>query len=64
MLIYKPTLDTLEFKALIMFLTENQEVFTPKLKPLYTGFLHSIRFTGYKLGIIVDKDPLVIYQND
>ena len=64
MLIYKPTLDTLEFKALIMFLTENQEVFTPKLKPLYTDFLHSIRFAGYKLGIIVDKDPLVIYQND
>ena len=64
MLIYKPTLDTLEFKALIMFLAENQEVFTPKLKPLYTAFLHSIRFAGYKLGIIFDKDPLVIYQND
>ena len=32
--------------------------------PLYTGFVHSIKLSGYRMGIKFDKDPLVIEQNN
>ena len=54
--IYSPTLDyVLSWKS--------KGVFNSKLKPSCTGFLHSIKLSGYKMGIKFDKDPLVVEQN-
>ena len=36
---------------------------TFKLKPLYTIFLHSIKHSGYRIGIKFDNDPLAVEQN-
>ena len=38
-------------------------VYSFKLKPFYTGFLHSIKLSGYRKGIKFDKDPLAVEQN-
>ena len=35
-----------------------------KLKPLYTPFLYSIKGTGYKIGIKLNKDLLAVEQNN
>ena len=39
-------------------------VYNSKLKPLYTGFLHSIKLSGYKMKITFVKDSLAVEQND
>ena len=39
-------------------------VYNPKLKPLYTAFLHSIKLRGYKMGMKFDKYPLAVEQNN
>ena len=31
--------------------------------PLYTAFLHSIKLSGYRMGIKFDKDHLAVEQN-
>ena len=31
---------------------------------LYTAFLHSIKLSGYKMGVKFDKDPFAIEQNN
>ena len=31
---------------------------------MYTGFLHSIKLSGYRMGIKLDKDPLAVEQNN
>ena len=46
-----------------MFLVGNQMKYI-KLKPLYTAFLHSIKLTGYKIGIKLNKDPLTAEQDN
>ena len=33
------------------------------MKLLYTAFLHSIKLSGYKMGVKFDKDPFAIEQN-
>ena len=37
---------------------------TPKLKPLYAASLHSIKFSGYRMGIKFNKDHLAVEQNN
>ena len=37
-------------------------VYSSKLKPLHTSFWHSIKLSGYKMGIKFDKDPLAVEQ--
>ena len=39
-------------------------VFNSKLKPLYTSLLHSIKLSGYRMGIKFDKDSLAVEQNN
>ena len=39
-------------------------VYNSKLKLLYTAFLHSIKLSGYKTGIKLDKDPVAVEQNN
>ena len=34
------------------------------MKLLYTAFLHSIKLSGYKMGVKFDKDPFAIEQNN
>ena len=66
--VYQPTLDTLELekdKGTDYVLNwKSKGVYNSKLKPLYTIFLHSIKRSGYKVGIKFDKDPLAIEQNN
>ena len=38
--------------------------FNSKHNTLYTAFLHSMKLSGYKMGINFDKDPLVVEQNN
>ena len=38
-------------------------LYTSKLKPLYTAFLHNITLSGYKVRIKIDKDPLAVEQS-
>ena len=46
-----------------MFLVGNQRHYTPKLKLLYTAFVHSIKLCEYRIGTKFDEDPLVVEQN-
>ena len=66
--VYQSTLDTLELKkdegTGYVISQESNGVFNCKLKPLYTGFLHSIKLSRYKMGIKFDKDPLAVEQNN
>ena len=39
-------------------------MYTSKLKPLYTPFLHRIKLSGCRIGIKFDKVPLAIEQNN
>ena len=68
MFVYQPTLDTLELKkdkGIDYVLSwKSKWIFTSKLKPIYDAFLHSIAFSGYKVGIKFDKDFLVVEQNN
>ena len=35
-----------------------------KLKPFHTTFLYSIKLSGYKLGIKLDKNTLAVERNN
>ena len=63
--VYQPTLDSLELKKYkgadyILSWKSNGVLY----KPLYTAFLHSVKLSGYKMGIKFDKDPLSAEQNN
>ena len=68
MFVYQPTFDTLDLKkdrdTDYLLSWKSKGVYTSKFKPLYTAFFHSIKFSRHKVGIIFDKDPLVIDQNN
>ena len=67
MLVYQATLDTLEFKKdkdIDYVLTWKQKgAYYSKLKPWYSAFLHSIKLSGYKMGVKFCKDPLAVKQS-
>ena len=60
MLVYQPTLDTLELKKdkstdyILIWISKG--VYTSKLKPLNTAFLHSMKSFRHKTGNKFDKD--------
>ena len=60
-LVYQPTLDTLKRKKekgndyVISWRSKGLD--NSKRKPLCTPFLHSIKFSEYRIGIKCDKDP-------
>ena len=66
MIVYEPTLDTLELKkekGIDYALSwKSKGVYNCKLKPLYTTFLHSINLSGYKMEIKFDKNLLAVEQ--
>ena len=66
--IYQTTLDTLELKkdkgTDNVLSWKSKGLYTSKLKPLYTAFLHSIKLFGYRIGIKFDKDPLATTKQD
>ena len=68
MFVYQPKLDRLEFKKVkgtaYVLSWESNGVYNSKLKTLYTAFAHSIKLSGYKMGIKIDKDPLAVKQNN
>ena len=68
MFIHQPRLDTLELKkekGTDYFLSWiSKGLHTSKHESLYTAFLHSIKFSGYKTEIKVDKDPLAREQSN
>ena len=65
--VYQPTFDTLELKkdkgTDYVLSWKSKGVYNYKLKPFYTAFLHSIKLSGYRIGIKFDKDPLAVEQN-
>ena len=67
MFAHQPTPDTLELKidegTDYVLSWKSNRAFNSKLKPLYTPFLHSIKLSGYRMGIKFDKDLLAIEQN-
>ena len=67
MFVYQPTLDTLELKkgkgTDYVLRWKSKGVYTSKLKPLYTAFFHSIKLSGYRMGIKFDKGSLAVEQN-
>ena len=68
MFVYQPTRDTLELKKNkvtgYILSWKSKRVHTSKLKPLYHTFLHSIKLSGYKVGIKFDTDLLPVEQNN
>ena len=52
-IVYQPTFDTLELKKDIsidyVLSWKSKGVYSSKLKPLYTAFLHSIKLSGYNV---------------
>ena len=67
-LVYQLTLDTSELNKYegtdYVLSWKSTGVFNSKLKPLYTAFLHSIKLSGYKIGIKFDKDHLAVEKNN
>ena len=67
MFVYQPTLDTLELKTDkgtdYVLSWKSKAVYTSKFNPLYTTFLHSVKLSGYRMGIKFDKNPLAVEQN-
>ena len=65
---YQPIIDTLELKndkgTDYILGWKSKGLYTFKLKPLYTAFLHSIKLSLYRIGIKFDKDPLTVEQNN
>ena len=47
-----------------MLSRKSKAVYTSKLNPFHTDFLHSIKLSGYNIGIKFDKDPLAVKQNN
>ena len=50
-----------------MFFVGNQKEYLTsieELKSLYTAFLHSINFSGYRMGIKFDIGPLAVERNN
>ena len=47
-----------------LFYWKSKGIYSSKLKQLYTAFLHSIKLSGYKIGIEFDKDLLDVEQNN
>ena len=43
---------------------KSKGVYTSKRKALYTAFLHSIKLSGYRMGIKFDKNPLAVEQKN
>ena len=59
------TLDLKEEKGTdSVLIWESKGANTFKFKPLYNAFFHSIRHSGYKVGIKLDKDPLAVKQKN
>ena len=63
MFVYQPTLELKDKGTDYVLSWESRRVYNSTLKPLYTAFLHSIKFYGYKMGIKFDKDRLAVEQN-
>ena len=65
---YQPALDTLEltkYKDIDhVFSWKLKKIYTSKLKPLYTAFLHCINLSGYRMGIKFDRGSLAVEQNN
>ena len=47
-----------------MLSRKSKTVYTFKLNPLYTDFLHSIKLSGYNIGTKLDKYPFSVKQNN
>ena len=66
--VYQSTLYTLELKKYkgtdYVLSWKSEEVHNSELQSLCTAFLHSIKLSGYVMGIKFDKDPLVVEQNN
>ena len=66
--VYQPTRDTLELKkgkgTDYVLSWKSKEVYTSKLKQLYTAFLHSMKLSGYKVRKKFDRDSLSIEQSN
>ena len=66
MFVYEPGLITFELKkdksTDYVLSWKSKGVYTSKLKPLYTAFLHSRKFSGYRIGIKFNKDILAVKQ--
>ena len=68
MFVYQPTLNTIglkEDKGTDYFVGwKSKGIYTPKLRPLYTAFLHSMKRSGYRTGKPFDNSVLVVEQNN
>ena len=68
MFVYQPTLNTLELKKdkvtdyVISWITN--WLYASERKLLYTAILHTIKLSGYRIGIKFDKDRLAVEQNN
>ena len=68
--VYQPTLDVLELKKdkhtenVLSWKSNGIYDSNSKLKPLYTAFLHSIKLSGYRIGIKFYKDFLAVEQDN
>ena len=55
MFVYQPTLDMLELKkdkgTNYVLSWKSEGVHTSKFQPLYAAFLHSMKLSGYRMGI-------------
>ena len=68
MFVYQTTLDTLKLKKEkgndYVLSRKSKAMYTSKLKPLYTAFIHSIKISRYRKVTNFDKDPLAVKRNN
>ena len=43
-----------------LFYWKSKGIYSSKLKQLYTAFLHSIKLSGYRMGMKLDKDTSTV----
>ena len=68
MFVCQPTLNFKESKkdkdTKYVISWKSKGIYTSKLTPLSTAFLHNVRLFGYKIGIQFNKSVLVVEQNN
>ena len=66
--VYQSPLDMFKLKkdqdADYVLSYKSKGLHNSKLKPLFTAFLQSIKLSGYRIGIKLDKDSLAVEQNN
>ena len=67
MFAYQPTFNTIVLKdkgTNYILNWKSKGIYSFELKLLHAAFLHSMKHSGCRMGIKIDKEPLAVEQNN